>query len=862
MDVGIHQPVVTVTSGSWRYQTVAGCYDEMVNERGQIRPAWRQIATALQAMGPEELQRRWEQGRRLLHENGVTFNAYGDRQGLDRPWALDAFPMILSATEWRTIEAAVVQRATMLNRVLFDLYGPQTLLHEGILPPTLPYTNPNFLRPMQSVPVPRSIYLHLYAADLARSADGQWWFVNDRTQAPSGWGYALENRQVISRSLPEVFRDSQVHRLNEFISRFGELIFNLAPSHLDNPRIVLLTPGPSSSAYFEHVFLARQMGLTLVEGGDLTVRDERVFLKTLSGLLPVDVILRRVTDTMCDPLELNDDSFLGVAGLVEAVRTGHVAVANALGTGLIHGAMLMAHSDSLMKATLGEQAKLPTLPSWWCGDEAGLAEVERRLEKMVIKRLGGAAQVSFGEQGSDEDKQAMLSKIREHQHQYVGQERIRSSTAPTWSQGRLEPRHIMLRIYAAATRDGSYHVLPGGLTRVSASPDSTLVHAAAGGGSKDTWVLSDTPITGFNTARPGAHAVTLSRAGFVLSSRIADNLFWLGRYVERVEQVIRVVRCMLQNMADDNDFADDTVLSGLTEVLISKGYRVAPTTRHSGRALAGELEPQLMALLFDEKRPMSVRGYVMQAHRVASRVRDRISFDSWRIINRLQEQFVQPPVSSALMVGQTIERLDDAIIMISAFDGQAMEGMTREKSWRFLDLGRRVERSIAMLALLPFGLNKSDALQKQRLQAVLEIANSAMTYRSRYLAAVEPQGVLDLLLVDETNPHALTFQIAAMTEHIEKIAESTESGSRPVESRIVQGMLAASRLADVETLVKPENDGTRTSLAALFVKLRADLGSVVDAVTHKYLSHTRQPHAFGDRGVGPTGGPRDDEGLA
>ena len=476
------------------YPALPGIYDEMVSAPDELRPHWRKFISSLERLGREELTLRWENARRIIREHGVTYNIYGDPQGMDRPWELDMVPLLIPPSEWSQIEAGLIQRAKLFNLILADLYGPQHLLREGHLPPALVYANPNFLRPCHGLTIPRQIYLHLHAADLTRSPDGQWWVISDRTQAPSGAGYALENRIVLSRILPDEFRDCQVQRLASFFRIQRDTLRGLAPHNRDNPSVVLLTPGPHNETYFEHDYLARYLGFTLVEGGDLTVRDRKVFIKTLEGLRPVDVILRRVDDTFCDPLELRGDSFLGVAGLVEAVRAGNVTIANALGSGLIESAAFMAFLPGLCRHLLGEELKLPSLATWWCGQEKEQQYVIDHLDEIVVKPAFGSLSRDpyFGARMADKDRANLVAAIRSRPYEFVGQEQAVLSTAPVWANNKLEPRPLVLRTYITAASD-SFAVMPGGLTRVSTAAGDPVVSMQSGGGSKDTWVLSDEP---------------------------------------------------------------------------------------------------------------------------------------------------------------------------------------------------------------------------------------------------------------------------------------------------------------------------------------------------------------------------------
>ncbi len=421
----------------WSYEATPGFYDEVLGTGKQLRPHWSALSESLNAMGTPGLTRRWREGQRLIHDNGITYNVYSDPESTSRPWPLDPVPLMMDPAEWKTIEAAVIQRATLFNSILADLYGPQRLLREKMLPAELVFPNPAFLRPCWGIEPPGGVFLHMYAADLARSPDGQWWVLADRTQAPSGAGYALENRLVTTRVLPDVFRASHIRRLANFFQTYREALQRLVPANRENPRIVLLTPGPYNETYFEHAFLARYLGYTLVEGGDLTVRDNRVYLKTLGGLLPVDVIVRRQDDQFCDPLELRGDSMLGVAALVQAVRSGNVAIANALGSGLAESPAYAAFLPGLSRLLLKEELKLPTVATWWCGQEEPLKYVLDHLSDLVLKPTfpGTRGDPIFGAALSGKEREALLDRVRAEPDRYVAQERVALSTVPVWEDG-------------------------------------------------------------------------------------------------------------------------------------------------------------------------------------------------------------------------------------------------------------------------------------------------------------------------------------------------------------------------------------------------------------------------------------------
>ncbi|HXJ43934.1 MAG TPA: circularly permuted type 2 ATP-grasp protein, partial [Bryobacteraceae bacterium] len=367
------------------YVPKEGHWDEALFRPGVPRRHWRQLSVVLGQMGREQLTRRWRDGQQLIRANGITYNVYGDPEGRERPWRMDPIPLAIGAQEWRGLEAAVTQRATLLNAILADLYGKRELIYSGAFPPALLFANPWFLRACVGIQPPLGVYLHTYAVDLARSPGGKWWVIGDRTQSPSGLGYTLENRLVSARTLPGAFNQCRVRNLNRFYDAQRDALLALSPGGRGNPRAVLLTPGPHNETYFEHSYLARHWGFPLVEGADLTVRGNEVFLKTLSGLERVDLIFRRMDDTFCDPLELRSDSLLGVPGLANAARLGNVVVANALGTGLLETPAHMAFLPGLCRKLLGEELKAPSVATWWCGHERPRNYVLNHLEELVLK---------------------------------------------------------------------------------------------------------------------------------------------------------------------------------------------------------------------------------------------------------------------------------------------------------------------------------------------------------------------------------------------------------------------------------------------------------------------------------------------
>ena len=621
--------------GLWADYTAAPhAYDELLAGPGQARPHWLPLVQELEQLGREELAERGENARRFLRENGVTYNVYGDARGFERTWQLDPLPLLIAPDEWRRLEAGLMQRTRLLSRILSDLYGEQRLLRNHQLPPALVFSNPAFLRACRGISPAGGLPLVLHGVDLARSPDGSWWVLADRTQAPSGSGYALVNRIALSRTFPEEFRRCQVQRLAAFFQALRDSLRAHAPLDRENPNVVLLTPGAYNEAYFEHAYLARYLGFPLVEGGDLTVRDRRVFIETLEGLRPVDVILRRVDDNFCDPLELRADSYLGVPGLVEAARAGNVAIANPLGSGLVETPALLAFLPHLCRELLGEELQLPSVGTWWCGQAPERGYVTRNLRELVIKRAfpGPSGEPFFGANLDPEQRESLRADIAAAPHGYVGQEQVALSTAPTLQDGQLVPRPLVLRAFICATANG-FHVMPGGLTRVSGPTGGTVVSTQSGGSSKDTWVLTDGPVSTITLLKPPAPIVRSERRPAEMPSRIADNLFWLGRYAERLEDTIRLLRVVVARISGESVGGLPPELSAFVQMLV--GLQLFPAEPKEA-ATNAKVEKHLLLLIYQSSRLGSVREVLNRLRHIAFVVRDRFTADTWRIFNKLQ----------------------------------------------------------------------------------------------------------------------------------------------------------------------------------------------------------------------------------
>ena len=814
------------------YQARAGVFDEMRTPDGSVRPHYETLLRELDSLGTEELRRRNETSTQIVNEQGITYTAYGDKLGADRPWQLDPVPLVISSEEWGRVETALIQRATLINRILADCYGPQDLIRTAWLAPALVFGQPDFLRPLHGVKLPHDAFLHSYAADLARSPDGQWWVISDRTQIPTGAGYALANRLVTSRILPEAFRSCHVQRLAGFFREMQNSLAALASRRTDNPRVVLLTPGPYNETYFEQTYLARYLGYTLVEGQDLTVRDDRVFLKTIGGLEPVDVILRRVDDDFCDPLELRNDSMLGIPGLVEAVRAGHVVIANALGTGLLQSPAFKAFLPGLCRHVLGEELLMPSVATWWCGQKAAEDHVLANLDNLVVKpafrpQRSGQAEFLSGDE--------LRARIRFQPHLWVAQEKVQMSTAPSWNSGGLASKRVVMRVYLVATADG-FKVMPGGLARTAVSGDARLVSMQQGGASMDTWVLSEKPVEDVTLLHGTSREVELRRVGNNLPSRLADNFCWLGRYAERIDASGRLLRSTLVRFNPERTGASMPHVMPFLQTLERQGQLHAdhPDWTHGPEAL----EADLLAAIFDPDRADSLRQLAGRVERLAMVVRDRTSNDVWRVLSQLDECLTAPRDGRPMLAADAIPVLNRLLLLIASFYGLARENMTRAQGWRFIDIGQRIERSLYLCTLLDCALRSPEPDNPSVLEAVLEYADSTLTYRSRYSLVPNIAAVYDLVLLDGTNPRSLLFQLLQLEKHFDRLPREHQGALPSPGQRILIGNVARVRLLDLRELMHPNGAFHDGETGKVIRAVAASLPRISDAITVNYFAHS------------------------
>ncbi|MDB5655211.1 MAG: hypothetical protein JWQ94_2824 [Tardiphaga sp.] len=796
------------------YQRLPGIPDEYLNPDGTPREVWTRFFDAFGSLAPADIERRFGAADRHLREAGVTYRAPGDIA--DRIWPLSHVPLLIDETEWKQISVAMIQRAQLLELVVSDLYGKGRLVSEGALPAAAIAGSSEYLRAMCGVAPPGGRYLNFFAADLGRGPDGRWWVLGDRTQAPSGMGYALENRLVLSRAFTDLYKSMNVARVAPFFEAFRDSL--RASADRDEPRIGLLTPGPFSETYFEHATLARYLGFLLVEGDDLAVSGDRIHIRTVAGLKRLDVLLRRVDSNSLDPLELDASSQLGVSGLIDVIRKNGVVVANMPGTGVMEARSLLGFLPSLCEKLLGEKLKMPHIATWWCGQQAAREEVLDRLDDFVIESAYGQSVPGFPGPGpvlaadlSPADRDRLRTAIHNRGIDYVGQELVQLSTTPVWDNGRLAPRPFVLRVFAAATPEG-WTIMPGGFCRIADQPDARAVSMGAGARAADVWVVADKAVPA-TTLLPAVETVRIRRIAGWVPSRAADNLFWLGRYLERAESTLRLVRALSVPQRDPGK-------GGTAQQSVERIQRLLVTW--GATSLTARAQPSKIAAqaLQGEEKFGSALSLVRAAQRTATSLRERLSPDAWQVITEMVERLGREVDDDEGVVSAAELTLQE----LASFAGLAQENMNRAAGWRFLEMGRRAERAINTTRFArQFAYDEASA---DDLDILLTLVDCQITYRSRYLVGPLLAPVRDLVVLDPYNPRSVAFQVSALNDHIANLPALKENGLMEKPQRLAVALQSS--------LITGEAAALHTK--SLFV-LEQDLLGLSGAIGSHYFPH-------------------------
>lgn len=793
------------------YAPLPGVPDELMGPDGRPRAAWlnflQQLSANEQSLAAVD---------RHLQDIGVSYRVHGEAR--ERTWPMSRLPLLIEEDEWKAIAAGVAQRARVIEALLADIYGPGNLVKDGTLPAALVSGSSEFVRPMAGIEPPGGRWINFYAVDIGRGPDGRWWVLSDRAQAPSGAGYALENRLVMSRALPTGYRRMNVHRLAPFFRAFRATLADAAERV--EPRICLLTPGPYSQTYFEQAYLARYLGFLLLEGDDLVVHDGLTHVRTIAGLKRADVIWRFVDSNYLDPLELNGQSRLGVSGLVSALRYGRTVVSNMPGCGFAESRALMSVMPLIASRLLGEELSLPNVATWWCGDNAGKRHVLDHFDSMAIsgafveRTLGlGLEQHVLPADLNETERTRLRQAIEQRGMDFVGQEVVKLSTTPVWAGDKLVPRPFVLRVFAAATASG-WQIMPGGFCRISAETDARAISMGTGVQSADVWVLSSKPVAP-ETLLPASDDIHIQRILSNIPSRAADNLFWYGRYLERAEATLRVIRCLCARSID-MDFASGNVpatIAKLTRQLIAWGA-VAPEFENASTLLIAR------NALADETAYGSGLSGIRLARSAGNVIRERISVDASKLVRRLDEQL--SALGDLSSETDVLDAADRALNILAALSGLSQENMNRNAGWRFLDIGRRTERAINTCRLAR-AFASEDATAED-LDAMLDLIDSQITYRARYMTGIALAPVRDMAILDPYNPRSVAFQLSAIDDHLATLPTLQNDGIPEEPQRL------ALRLAtELETTTAPSLDCT------LILGLEQRISNFADAVAARYF---------------------------
>ena len=779
------------------YRLLPGIPDEMIDPAGNVRPGWAQLLAGFDDLGPEGLTARFERADQYLRDAGVFYRKYDGAAGKERAWPLAHVPLIIDESDWAQITHGLVQRAELLEKVVADIYGDNHLVARGVLPPELIARNPEFLRPVVGIKPTSGHYLHFCAFELGRGPDGGWWVLGDRTQAPSGAGFALENRVATTRALSDIYAKMHIHRLAGFFRDFRDALNGEARKY--DGRVGILTPGQHNETYFEHAYIARYLGFMLLEGEDLLVENGEVMVRTVSGLKPVSVLWRRMDASFTDPLELRTDSRIGTPGMTEALRQGSISMVNALGSGILETRALSAFMPQLSRALLGEPLELPTIATWWCGQDRERKHVLDNFERMMVGpafsttlAIEDRESTMLGSTLEPGQRDALRKRLVNEGSTFVGQEPVTLSTAPVYVDGRLEPRPITLRVYAARTARG-WTIMPGGFARVGSSLDTTAIAMQRGGQAADVWVVSSKPVERITLLPQEGEKLVRTSAGS-LPSRAADNLIWLGRYAERCEATVRILRAYNARLAE----------------VSNPDLPLLKDTRTSLETIDVDAEHAL---------PPGLLGAIDSAVHSASQIRDRFSPDGWLALTDLRK--TSRNFAARVQLGDDATRAMTVLLRkLAGFSGLVHENMYRFAGWRFLEIGRRLERGIQIAGITRW-LTRKDA-PDGALDMLLEIGDSVMTHRRRYNVSAGTNSYLDLLVLDPLNPRSVLFQVAELKEQIEKLPGGIEDEQLSATARAVLELHTQLRVAEPEDL-------TTARLAALSAEIGRLAGLIADA---------------------------------
>lgn len=837
------EPGSTIAEQLERYRAGLEGFDEMIDADGKVRRHWQAVVSFLEREEAAGCNSRSERIQRRIVENGLTLDSFADPDHVEQPWHLDLIPLVLESSEWKSIERAMDQRMRLFEALLDDLYGPQTVLADDLLPPSLVFNDPAFLRPLHGIETAHSPRLMFMAVDLARTPQGAWRIVDTHAETTAGHGYALANRVVLAEANARLFRACNARRISAFHQSVAEELAR--HTRLDAPTIAILGPNPDHETYLSHAYMARYLGYLLLEGSDLRVVDGKLFHKTLAGLQPIDLVVRAVEAAKADPLELDPSGFDGPAGLVQAVRDNPALITNSLGTAIIENRGIAPYLGGLARRLIGEAPLLPEASRLWLGDadarDRFLADPDTYILRRAYESTARPGHADPGAQlaGLESDaRDALLRDVELNGAHFVAETPVGFATAPSWSANGLVAKPYALRVFVTSTADGPV-VMPGGLALTISSGTATGLSDPEAD-SRDVWIASATPQgPHYSRWRISEEESQVQRLGSRLPSRIADNLFWLGRYAERADWTMRVMRNALSHGDEDlrpvrrGDAAERAI-----DTILSKGRSAS----EKEGAPEQTLEERIENLFSATGNAYGILTTFQNIRRVARQSRDRLSLDAWRLLSTLHIERPKRALSSADPAAELVEQLDRRIAELAAFNGLMHENMTRNFGWRFTDIGRRIERAYQMAEFLLLLLRASpdETEDTDRLAFLLETSDSFMTYRARYRFAPTFPLVLDLLFVDETNPRGIAFQLVELLDHITNLPKASQDAVRTPEQRLALDLLTQVRLTDIDAMRIVDAHGERQALKQALDRLIVGLPQLSDIISRRYFSLTEE----------------------
>ena len=838
------------------YKEKINSYDEVLDKNGQVKPYWKGLFDTLESIGIEELELRNQEIVKKLRENGVTYNVYDSNKESNRAWKLDPIPFLIHESEWKSIEKGLKQRAHLLDLILKDLYGPQSLIKNAIIPAELVFDNSGFLLPCFDIRQKHDKQLLNYAVDLARGPDGKMWLLDNRTQAPSGAGYALENRIVMSKVIPELNTKTYRSRLSPYFSQLQQTVDTLGNNTNENPNVVFLTPGPGNETYFEHVYLSSYLGYTLVQGNDLLVRDGFVWLKSIDQLERVDVIIKRLDDEWCDPLELRRDSLLGIPGLLQVIRLGNVSVVNPPGTSILENYGLMAFMQNACKFLLKEPLLMPSVATWWCGQTKELNFVLANLPKLIIKKTNrkqGFRSI-YGRLLKIEQLEDLKKLILKNPKDFVAQEEVSLSTTPSFIDGSIEPRYAAIRAFLVAEGD-DYKVMQGGLTRSSAVKDKFEISNQLGGISKDTWVITDSPIEYHEKSIERKN--TNNQLNNSLTSRNAENLFWLGRLCERTMALRSFLKIILsrlnENVTKHGNKQPEfliVLLKSLTHLTQTYpgfvGKEVKDGETFDNEAIFENPIAELLLLINDPTKMGSVVYNLQSLLNTINQVSEKWNHDTRRIINLVDDSLFVLKKTNTNNINYVNHSLDKLHIRLFSFYGNIYETLPRDNGFYLLETGKNVERILSLISVFrsTFNFKKIEEEEAVLMEAILENHHLLAQYRNIYKSHLSLKAVINMVFLEKNLPYTLTYLLDTLSYYLSKLPKTNDPHRLSIAEKSALEASTIVKLIDAESLVqvdsatqfRPQLDETLSKVFELVCHVSNNLASL-------YFNHSVMQHS-------------------